>query len=61
VARHQTDINNALAFLGPGSLGLAKATSHGPWQDIYVRDLGPSLICLMSQHNPLPHQTVPGC
>jgi phospholipid/cholesterol/gamma-HCH transport system substrate-binding protein len=61
VARHQTDINNALAFLGPGSLGLAKATSHGPWQDIYVRDLGPSLVCLISADNPLPHTAVPGC
>ncbi|HZQ27740.1 MAG TPA: MlaD family protein [Acidimicrobiales bacterium] len=61
VARHQTDINNALAFLGPGTLGLAKATSHGPWQDIYVRDLGPSLVCLISNNNPLPHTPVPGC
>ncbi|MER3453494.1 MAG: hypothetical protein C4321_08985 [Chloroflexota bacterium] len=44
VARHEADLDAALAYLGPGALGLAKAASHGPWADIYVRALGPDLL-----------------
>ncbi|MBV8979455.1 MAG: hypothetical protein JO086_01000, partial [Acidimicrobiia bacterium] len=32
-----------LSWIGPGSLGLAKATTHGPWADIYVRSIGPDI------------------
>jgi phospholipid/cholesterol/gamma-HCH transport system substrate-binding protein len=37
-------IDSALAWAGPGFLGQAKAGSHGPWQDIYIRSLGPEVI-----------------
>lgn len=41
VDRRQEDLDRALAYLGPGTLGLAQAVNHGPWADIFV-DLGPS-------------------
>jgi phospholipid/cholesterol/gamma-HCH transport system substrate-binding protein len=44
VDRRQADLDRTLAYLGPGSLGLAKAPSHGPWADIYVRTIGPGII-----------------
>jgi phospholipid/cholesterol/gamma-HCH transport system substrate-binding protein len=58
VSKHQQDINRSLGVAGQGSLGLAKATSHGPWQDIYVREIGPSFVCLLAQQTGNP---VPGC
>lgn len=58
VDAHLGDINDALGVLGQGSLGLAKASSHGPWQDIYVREVGDSLICLLAADLGNP---VPGC
>ena len=36
-------VDAALSWLGPGSLGLAQATTHGPWADIYVRAIGPDI------------------
>src|SRR3954470_13742519 len=48
VAKNQQHVDAALSWLGPGSLGLAKATTHGPWADIYVRSIGPdvpSVLC----------------
>jgi phospholipid/cholesterol/gamma-HCH transport system substrate-binding protein len=58
VDRHIGDINQSLGVLGQGSLGLAKAVSHGPWQDIYVRELGTSIVCLLAVELGNP---VPGC
>lgn len=55
---HLDDVNNALGVLGQGSLGLAKASAHGPWQDIYVREIGTSLICTIAAATGNP---VPGC
>jgi phospholipid/cholesterol/gamma-HCH transport system substrate-binding protein len=49
LAKHEGDIDRALTWLGPGALGLGKAASHGPWQDIYVRSVGPDLIGVLSQ------------
>src|SRR3954470_23166218 len=43
VAKNQQHVDAALSWLGPGSLGLAKATTHGPWADIYVRSIGPDV------------------
>src|SRR4051812_18938783 len=48
VTKNQQHVDNALSWLGPGALGLAKATVHGPWADIYVRAIGPdvpSVLC----------------
>lgn len=36
VDKRQADLDRALAYLGPGTLGLAKAVSHGPWADVYA-------------------------
>ncbi|MDQ1439687.1 MAG: phospholipid/cholesterol/gamma-HCH transport system substrate-binding protein [Acidimicrobiaceae bacterium] len=58
VEKHQADIAKSLGVLGQGSLGLARASTHGPWQDIYVREVGASFICLLSQQSGNP---VPGC
>jgi phospholipid/cholesterol/gamma-HCH transport system substrate-binding protein len=59
VDKHLSDINKSLGVLGQGSLGLALASSHGPWQDIYVREIGTSFICLIAA-SPIGHP-VPGC
>jgi phospholipid/cholesterol/gamma-HCH transport system substrate-binding protein len=58
VAKHEADLNKSLGVLGQGSLGLATASAHGPWQDIYVREIGTSFICLLSGATGNP---VPGC
>lgn len=42
--RRAADIDRALSWLGPGAYGLSLAVDHGPWQDIYVRAVGPDLI-----------------
>ncbi len=47
--RRQADLDRTLAYLGPGALGLARATVHGPWADIYVRSIGPGLLGLLQQ------------
>lgn len=44
VAANQADIDTALAWLGPGFLQQSKGGSHGPWQDIFVRSLGPDAV-----------------
>jgi phospholipid/cholesterol/gamma-HCH transport system substrate-binding protein len=54
VANRQTQINQSLTAVGPGALGLAKAPAHGPWADIYVRDIGPSLVCLIAKSRGVP-------
>lgn len=43
ITKNQQHVDAALSWLGPGSLGLAKATTHGPWADIYVRAIGPDI------------------
>ena len=55
---HLDDVNKSLGVLGQGSLGLAKASAHGPWQDIYVREVGASLICTIAAAR---GTAVPGC
>ncbi|HEX7167200.1 MAG TPA: MlaD family protein [Acidimicrobiales bacterium] len=45
--RRQADIDRSLAWVGTGALGLAKASAKGPWQDIYIRSLGPDVITLL--------------
>jgi phospholipid/cholesterol/gamma-HCH transport system substrate-binding protein len=48
IAKNQAHVDAALSWIGPGALGLAKATTHGPWADIYVRSIGPdipSVLC----------------
>lgn len=32
----QEDLDRALAYIGPGTLGLAQAVNHGPWADIFA-------------------------
>ena len=43
------DLDRSLAWLGHGSLGLAKASSKGPWQEIYIRSIGPDVVTLLEQ------------
>lgn len=49
VDRRQAELDRTLAYLGPGSYGLARAASHGPWADIYIRAIGPNVIGLLQQ------------
>jgi phospholipid/cholesterol/gamma-HCH transport system substrate-binding protein len=44
LARHTEDLDRALAYAGPGALGLSLAVTHGPFADIYVRAIGPDLL-----------------
>ena len=41
VARQQDDVDTALAWLGPGLLQQSRGGGQGPWQDIFVRGVGP--------------------
>ena len=43
ITKNQQHVDAALSWIGPGSLGLAKSTTHGPWADIYVRAVGPDI------------------
>jgi phospholipid/cholesterol/gamma-HCH transport system substrate-binding protein len=45
--RRRVNLDRALSWLGPGALGLAKSGSHGPWQDIYVRSVGPDVVSIL--------------
>jgi phospholipid/cholesterol/gamma-HCH transport system substrate-binding protein len=47
ISKQQQHVDAALSWLGPGSLGLAKATTHGPWADIYVRAIGPDIPAVL--------------
>ena len=49
VSANEAKIERALGVFGPGALGLAQATAHGPWADIYVRGIGPDLVCLLAK------------
>lgn len=44
IAAHESDINNLLADLGPGINAMSIATSHGPWQDVYIKTIGFDVI-----------------
>ena len=43
ITQQQQHVDAALSWIGPGSLGLSSAVTHGPWADIYVRSVGPDL------------------
>jgi phospholipid/cholesterol/gamma-HCH transport system substrate-binding protein len=45
--RHQADLDRTLTWFGLGALGLSKAASHGPWADVYVRDIQIQLVGLI--------------
>jgi len=44
VAANQDDLDRALAWLGPGILQQSRGGQQGPWQDIFVRGLGPDVL-----------------
>jgi phospholipid/cholesterol/gamma-HCH transport system substrate-binding protein len=44
VSAQQDDIDRALAWLGPGILLQSRGGEQGPWQDIFVRGLGPDVL-----------------
>ena len=44
VAANQADVDRALAWLGPGLLQQSRGGGQGPWQDIFVRGLGPDVL-----------------
>lgn len=44
VSAEQDDIDRALAWLGPGLLQQSRGGEQGPWQDVFVRGLGPDAI-----------------
>ena len=48
VAARQGDIDNGLSWLGPAFYQQGLAGAHGPWVDIYIRDIGtgyPAALC----------------
>ena len=45
--RRQDDLDRALSWFGLGALGLASATSQGPWAEVYVRDIQLQLVGLI--------------
>ena len=47
ITKEQQHVDAALSWIGPGALGLAKATTHGPWADIYVRAIGPDIPAVL--------------
>jgi phospholipid/cholesterol/gamma-HCH transport system substrate-binding protein len=53
VERRQADIDRSLSWLGSGALGLAKASSKGPWQEIYIRSVGPDVVTLLESLPPV--------
>ena len=52
--RRQADLDRTLTWFGLGALGLAKASTHGPWADVYVRDIQLQLIGLICATGPNP-------
>jgi phospholipid/cholesterol/gamma-HCH transport system substrate-binding protein len=45
--RRQADLDRTLTWFGLGALGLSQAAVHGPWADVYVRDIQLQLIGLI--------------
>lgn len=50
--RRQADLDRTLSWVGSGALGLSKAVDKGPWQEIYIRSIGPDVITLIEQLPP---------
>ncbi len=48
VSAQQDDIDRALAWLGPGLLQQSKGGAQGPWQDIFVRSVGPDVLGILN-------------
>lgn len=48
VSAQQDDIDRALAWLGPGLLQQSKGGAQGPWQDIFVRSIGPDVLGILN-------------
>ena len=44
VSANQDDIDRTLAWLGPALLQQSRGGEQGPWQDIFVRGLGPDVL-----------------
>lgn len=44
VSAQQDDIDRALTWLGPGLLQQSRGGGQGPWQDIFVRGVGPDVL-----------------
>lgn len=44
VAANQDDIDRTLAWLGPALLQQSRGGGQGPWQDIFVRSVGPDSL-----------------
>ena len=51
--RRQGDLDRSLSWVGTGALGLSKAVSKGPWQEIYIRSIGPDVLTLLETLPPL--------
>ena len=49
VSANEEHIDKSLSLLAQGSFGLSQATAHGPWADIYVRGIGPDVVCLLAK------------
>ena len=44
VSANQDDLDRTLAWLGPALLQQSRGGEQGPWQDIFVRGLGPDVL-----------------
>jgi phospholipid/cholesterol/gamma-HCH transport system substrate-binding protein len=47
IDRRQADLDRTLSWFALGALGLGKAAAHGPWADVYVRDVQVQLVGLV--------------
>jgi len=47
VSAQQDDVDRALAWLGPGVLLQSRGGGQGPWQDIFIRSLGPDVLATL--------------
>jgi phospholipid/cholesterol/gamma-HCH transport system substrate-binding protein len=47
--RRNAELNATLAVAGPAQALQARAGSHGPWADIFVRALGPDVYAVLEQ------------
>jgi len=59
ITKNQQHVDAALSWIGPGALGLSKATTHGPWADIYVRSVGPDIPAVLCGVLKPPNQPCP--
>jgi phospholipid/cholesterol/gamma-HCH transport system substrate-binding protein len=49
VDKHPKEIDATLAIAGPGFLQQAQSGTHGPWQDVLVKTLGPDAAALLEE------------